>query len=150
MDLYEARRTARYYMDEHGLFDWEFRFNKRKTSVGICNYQHQRIELSEPLTLLNDESKIIKTILHEIAHALAGRGSGHGTKWQIICQSIGGTGRRVSGDVITPERNIIYKCDNCGREVKRYRRKEFACGKCCREFNGGKFTERFLFKEVQK
>src|SRR4051812_39687942 len=59
-----------------------FRFNKRKKSTGLCCFaldgRPGRIELSQYLCEHNSGEEVIDTIRHEIAHALAGRKTGHG------------------------------------------------------------------------
>ena len=80
MDYSLAQQCANDLMAEHGLTagGWSFAFNRRKRSLGICNYTGKRIELSSAFVARNDEAAVRDTILHEIAHALAGQKAGHG------------------------------------------------------------------------
>jgi hypothetical protein len=45
---------------------------------GTCRYSRKLITLSRQLIELNDQARVLDTILHEIAHALAGPKTGHG------------------------------------------------------------------------
>src|SRR5437879_3891491 len=51
----------------YGLPDWSFRFNRRKTEMGLCLYSPKRIELSIYFIELNSLEAIRETLLHEIA-----------------------------------------------------------------------------------
>lgn len=72
------------------LADWSFGWNRRLRAHGLCRYDQRRIELSAPLTRREpDESFILNTIRHEIAHALAGPGAGHGPHWRAWAERVG-------------------------------------------------------------
>ena len=75
MDLDSAEQIAEHLMTRHGLMGrgWSFAFNRRKRSLGLCHYTARRIELSSHFVEMNDETQVRDTVLHEIAHALAGR-----------------------------------------------------------------------------
>ena len=83
MDLPAARHLAETLLAEHGLSTadppWTFRFNRRKRALGTCHYGPRRIELSSHFVVANDPDEVRDTVLHEIAHALAGPMAGHGT-----------------------------------------------------------------------
>jgi predicted SprT family Zn-dependent metalloprotease len=92
MDLTQAAALARQLMDQHGLADWQFRFDHARRRFGCCWPTHKRISLSRPLTLLNESPEVIDTILHEIAHALVP--GGHTPAWRRMCLQIGAKPRR--------------------------------------------------------
>src|SRR5262249_2472181 len=81
----EIRALANEMLALYGLPDWTFRFNRRKTEMGLCFYGPQRIELSLHFATRNSEEAIRQTLLHEIAHALAGPGHGHDAVWKQKC-----------------------------------------------------------------
>ena len=74
MNTIEAKNMAVRLMDHHGLIEkgWTFVWMKMKRTFGQCWHSKKQILLSWPLTSLNDETTVRDTILHEIAHALAG------------------------------------------------------------------------------
>ncbi len=70
-----VRRLARELLDRHGLRDWAFGFNRRVRGLGLCRHDLKVIELSWHFAQRNTEDEIIDTLLHEVAHALAGPGT---------------------------------------------------------------------------
>jgi len=83
-------------MFEHGLFDddyrdWRFEFKRGRRVLGDCRFGTDTgtIRISKDLAELDDNEGIEQVILHEVAHALAGRDANHGPKWKAIAKSIG-------------------------------------------------------------
>jgi len=89
VDLEDARRLATELMTRHGLAGWRFELDRAKRRAGICRHQQRTIGLSAPLTRLHPEAEVRDTILHEIAHALAGPRAGHGPAWVATALRIG-------------------------------------------------------------
>ena len=148
MNTITAETLALQLMDKHGLIakGWSFSFDRAKRRFGVCKYASKHISLSRELTELNDEAQVTDTILHEIAHALAGSQAGHYAKWRYTAMSIGAKPSRCYGEeVIKPEHKWVGTCPNCGRETKRMKRMQIACGVCCKKFNGGRYSDRYLF-----
>lgn len=152
MILSEAQALARELMRQHGLIDnelgspnWRFEFDRGVRRFGACHYSQRKITLSEKLTALNNLERVQQTVLHEIAHALAGHKAGHGPQWQSICRAIGGNGQRLysSNNTITPGTTVRGHCPNCKRVLRRHRRTNIACGQCCKKYNGGKYDEQY-------
>ena len=136
----DALTLARTLLDQHGLPQWALRFNRRKRSLGLCYYERMRIELSLPYVLRNDEASIRDTVLHEIAHALAGKKAAHGPAWKALCVRIGATPKRCDHEADMPHGRWRAKCGGCGREFSRHRRPargaRYACRKCGPERGG--------------
>ena len=140
---------------------YRFEFNNRKRAFGTCNYSQKIIGLSLPLCTENldkIDSRIYNTILHEIAHALSVHvygirfGRGHGANWVSVAKQIGCDGKRCfdSETVNMPKAKYRLVCDSCGAESPKHRKgsRTSACGRCCREHNGGKFSDKFILKFV--
>ena len=94
----EVQKVARGLMDAYGLKHWTFAFDEAGR-YGQCNYDKERITLTYGHVERDDSWEVIKTILHEIAHALANkelreknswRETSHGPTWQRIARRIGG------------------------------------------------------------
>jgi predicted SprT family Zn-dependent metalloprotease len=101
VDLNEAAKLAFTYMHLHELDDWHFRFDRATTRFGCCHHRSKTISLSSALVCLNEKSQVRDTILHEIAHALAGpKVRAHGREWREIALRIGCNGRRCYGDEV--------------------------------------------------
>ena len=121
MNPHDAAALARHLMAQHGLTGWTFAFNRRKRGMGLCIYQPKRIELSYHFVIRNDQHDIRDTILHEIAHALAGPKAAHGPAWKRICQQIGATPARC-GQADMPRGRWRAACPGCQRQHHRHRR----------------------------
>jgi len=90
MNLAEAQDMCNYYIDMHLRGQgWTMTWNRRRSSFGLCCYATKTIELSRPLTSIETQDHVKDTILHEIAHALAGPGTGHGSAWRAHARRIG-------------------------------------------------------------
>ena len=87
--LNEISNQARNLMDSHGLHEWNLRFDESIRFLGKCNFRDKTIHLSRSHALDGKDSEISDTILHEIAHALAGPKARHGPKWKTIAKQIG-------------------------------------------------------------
>lgn len=135
MNVTEAHRLLREQLDNHGLYHVEAKMNGRLTrAFGRYRYNtlynNRSVELSIPLVKINDEERVMKTILHEIAHALT-EGHGHDRVWQAKLLEIGGDGKRcydrTDTNVIETRRSSkLYKlvCQECGADkFGRYRRR---------------------------
>ena len=84
---------ARGLMDEHGLDAWTFAFLEAERRLGDCHFQDRVIRVGRAHALDASEAEIRDTILHEIAHALAGPEARHGARWKAIARRIGATPR---------------------------------------------------------
>ncbi len=121
MELAAAQALAEDLLVHHGLRSWTFRFDRAKTRAGACRGRDRVISLSMHVTRLHDEAEVRDTILHEIAHALAGPSHGHDDVWKEIALSIGGSGLRcVSPDAPRVEGPWQGRCPG-GHTVTRHR-----------------------------
>lgn len=139
-------------MTRHGLIvkGWTFAFNRRKRSLGICNYTAKRIELSCYFVAQNDEAAVRDTILHEIAHALAGQEAGHGPAWVAVCQSIGATPQRTCSVAVMPSGQYRARCKGCGKTHDRYRRPKRSQIYYCRACGPKRGRLRFVKHRAQQ
>lgn len=139
MNLHEAEKLAHRLMREHNLFQpldgsrrWSFRWSNAKRQAGVCRFVEREIALSRPIAELWPEEQVRDTILHEIAHAIAGHKAGHGPVWRAHAVRIGAKpDRTYSGELPTPELTWTGICPACGHEYPRSRRPrgESSCSK---------------------
>lgn len=87
---------ARRLIEEHGLTDWTLAFVEAKRRLGDCRYRDRVIRISRAHALEGSEEQIRDTVLHEIAHAIAGPKAGHGPLWKATARRIGATPRAKS------------------------------------------------------
>lgn len=89
--LNEVASVARRLMDEHGLTDWKLAFVESGRRLGDCHYRDRVIRISRAHALAGNDEGIRDTVLHEIAHALAGPDTHHGLLWKAIARQVGAT-----------------------------------------------------------
>jgi len=129
-----TRKLARELMDEHGLNDWRFILSSTKRSVGRCWYADKKIEYST-YYLHNSDEEVKDTILHEIAHALAGNAAGHNYMWKHYARLVGARPERCAPPEVTTSAkpNYVIRCESCGWETKRFRMRRSNHGGMCPE-----------------
>jgi SprT protein len=92
--------TARALLDRHGLVGWRVDFADlsmvpTKNLVGASSYGAEGICVFPGKQILLDpkliphRNKCLDVVRHEAAHALAGPGAGHGTRWLAIARKVG-------------------------------------------------------------
>lgn len=118
-------------MARHDLEGWSFQYDDASGRAGVCNFDSQVIGLSLLYCLGSSGPELEETILHEIAHALAGPRHQHDRVWREIAQSIGCSGERLcSVPAFAPPRYIV-SCPSCGWVLRRnVRRAGQVCVKC--------------------
>ena len=134
-----ADALIRLHLDE----SWSFAFDNAKRRAGLCDYTRKRITVSRYLAARYDDDEIHQVLLHEIAHALAGSGVGHGPKWKTIARDLGYVGRRTHDGAIADElAPWVGQCP-AGHEFHRYRKptRPLACGQCGRGFDARNVIE---------
>ena len=140
---------------------YTFAFDNARARFGCCKYGKMQITLSKHYVKNNvgkHNDDIIDTILHEIAHAIAHHAYGyrghHGYVWQEVARQIGARPERCGkAGIKIADKKWLLECPNCGRTSERHRlasNRSFACGSCCREYNGGKYSEDFVMKIHKK
>jgi predicted SprT family Zn-dependent metalloprotease len=152
MELSAALDLANSLMREHGLIaaGWTVRTDNAKRRLGVCRFGPRVIGLSAPIIALNDESVIRDTVLHEIAHALAGPAAGHGPQWKAVARSIGANPQRCAdgATTATPDARWVGSCRFCDFTLDRHRltasARQGACPRCCNRHNGGRYTDEYL------
>jgi predicted SprT family Zn-dependent metalloprotease len=132
MFLPDAHITAVALMSHHGLKGWSFAWDDSTRRFGVCKYRTKTIGLSRRLVELNGVEEVRNTILHEIAHALAPVGAGHGNVWKRKALEVGARPERCyqAKDVKAPARKFTARCPSCALTFARDRRTKSVCRKC--------------------
>ncbi len=132
-------------MDEHGLTDWEFGWDRAVRRAGAARHRLKQITLSAKLMKQFPASQARDTILHEIAHALVGPGHGHGPVWKAKAASIGARPQRCyDSSIAKVPGNWVGTCP-AGHTVDRHRVPKHvlsSCGRCA----PGRFTDKHLLR----
>ena len=114
---------------------WSFEMNNTKTRLAQCNYTKKKVCVSSYFLrgVSCNQKKIRNTILHEIAHILAGYGSGHNHEWKAIIVALGGSPERCGTMDKVPGSYLLYCPNKCFE--KKYHRKPKVEGKLCKRCN---------------
>lgn len=137
VDLRDAFAMAEDLLEHHGLQGWTVAYDGAKKRAGICRFGPKVLGLSAPLTALHSEAEVRDTILHEIAHAIAGPRHGHDATWREIAVRIGCSGARcVSPDAPSVDPPWLGACP-AGHTAGRHRRPErvMTCSRCSSTFD---------------
>ena len=117
-------------------------FDNAKRRAGLCDYTRKRISVSRYLAARYDDDTNHQTLLHEVAHALAGRGCRARPRWKAVARDLGYVGGAThDGETATELAPWIGGCA-AGHVAYRHRRvtRPTSCAKCA-----PRFDERFLF-----
>lgn len=110
-------------MDEYGLEGWVFSWMKRKKTLGLCHHQSQCLQLSVSFVDHNDEWLVEQVCRHEIAHALAGPGQGHGPMWRAVALRLGVVNPSARcNEAVSPPSRYQATCGGCGHVYNTDRR----------------------------
>lgn len=91
---------ARACLDVCGLGDWQVVWDRAVRRLGCCKMSRRVISLSRHFAqyaLERDPELMRRTVLHELAHALAWvhhRERGHGAAWRYFCAALGIPGEK--------------------------------------------------------
>lgn len=137
-DAESISAMAEDYLQQHGLLriGWRFRFDHARRRAGSCNYRDRVITVSKHL-IGHSLEQVEQVILHEIAHALAGQGAGHGPRWKHMAREIGYRGKRTLNiDLAKDEAKWLGTCP-AGHEFYRFRKPsgKASCVRCSPRFN---------------
>lgn len=126
MDTNEARRLALSLMAEHGVTGaFHFKFDRAVRRFGCTKWHSVKgnfITMSEPMTRAATPEQVRETMLHEIAHALAGPRAGHGPAWRMQARALGIVPARC-GEATAEQKAVV---------MERLRTFEIACVPCAK------------------
>ena len=147
----DAKYLCLSLMKQHmpNYMDWHFNFDNAKGRAECCHFHTKTITLSRFQVERRAAEDTRYTILHEIAHAIAGHAAGHGQAWREVCIRIGARPERCYSEESDGRTQEDFKfqgeCPNCHVVIHRHKRRRIACGKCCSKFNFGRFASQYLF-----
>lgn len=141
-ELQRVRVWADALITLHLDASWSFAFDNAKRRAGLCDYARKRISVSRYLCARYDDDTNHQTLLHEVAHAIAGAGAGHGAQWKRIARGLGYVGGTThDGETAVDLAPWVGVCA-AGHVAYRHRRppRATSCVKCA-----PRFDSRFLF-----
>lgn len=132
MDIDDAVAQAEYLLRCHGLVGWRIVIDRAKTRAGVCRFARREIGLSGPLTALHSPAEVHDTVLHEIAHALAGPQHKHDAVWRAEATRLGCSTRAcLPPGAPRVEAPWVGTCP-AGHTISRHRRpsRRGSCSRC--------------------
>jgi len=134
MDLKELEAIASREMLKYDLHGWTFGFAKTKRRLGVCKYRTKRIEIADYYARNSPQKSVLDTLMHEIAHAIAGPGAGHGPAWKAVAIRLGATPRACdnSDETVVKPGDWQATCTVCKKTFHRYKRPRSLSGYRCR------------------
>ncbi len=146
-ELHRVRHWAETLITAHLDDSWTFGFDNAKRRAGLCDFRRQRISVSRYLAARYDDDTNHQTLLHEVAHALAGREAAHGPLWRAVARDLGYVGGVTHhGETATELAPWIGHCP-AGHVAYRHRRptRPTSCVKCA-----ARFDDRYLFRWTRR
>ena len=146
-ELHRVRVWADGLITAHLDPSWSFAFDNAKRRAGLCDYTRKRISVSRYLAARHDDDDNHQTLLHEVAHALAGPGAGHGPQWKRVARDLGYVGGTTHhGETAVELAPWVGVCP-AGHVAYRHRRpaRATSCAKCA-----PRFDERNLFSWTRR
>ena len=140
IDVEQRVRLARAKMDELGLQGWQFRLDNARARTGQCSFSRRCISLSRYFVAVVSDRDFLNTLLHEIAHAIAGFECGHGPRWMEVARSIGCDALRCYSRPFCPKPYVV-RCACGAVRVGRYRVSKRLFEKRCERCHGALFRE---------
>lgn len=119
---YQVYAFARSVMGLLNIEGWDVDFDNAKSRAGVCKYGRQVISFSRHYIANAPLDDIRDTVLHEIAHILAGYDAGHGPIWVRVAQQIGCSGERCTAAPVSVDYRYEFVCDHCDMVVARRHR----------------------------
>ena len=134
MNLEELAEIASEQISKHGLRGWTFAVANTKRRLGVCKFRAKRIEIAEYHARNNPPAVVLDTLLHEIAHAIAGPRAQHGPAWKAVAIRLGATPRAcdTSPQTVVSPGDWQSTCPSCTKTYHRYRPPMSLSGYRCR------------------
>ena len=136
-ELNRVRHWADALIALHLDESWSFAFDNAKRRAGQCDFTRKRITVSRYLAARYDDETNRQTLLHEVAHALAGARAAHGAHWKRTARTLGYTGGTTHhGETATELAPWVGVCPN-GHVAYRHRRatRATSCALCSATFD---------------
>ena len=125
MDIQILQSKAKEIFAKNNLSEWKLTFGNRRV-FGYCSPSQKIICLNQHYAKTGDESHVIETLLHEVAHALT-PGQGHNAVWRAVAKRLGCDPKATCADShLLPPAKYQANCPVCNQL---YQRQIFPKGK---------------------
>lgn len=156
INIYRHKEAQTFNLSDLG---WTFEFNSRKRAAGLCRPRAKVIYVSRWLLEqnLNKAMNFENTVRHELAHAIdfEMRGtSDHSSIWKAVAREVlcnaerCYTSEEISVNILT---KYTLLCDSCGtkKPSHKIKRSLTACGPCCNEHNNGRYSDKYVLRQIK-
>lgn len=98
MTIEQAQKIMNDLFIEHRLLGWKFEIisTRSKRNIAWCNESRKLIAFQDRYFFAMTYNQVMDTLLHEVAHAIAGHKAGHGPEWREVCRDLGCTPRAMT------------------------------------------------------
>jgi len=127
-----ALRRCRQLLRRHGLHNWSVCLDDSGSRAGACDYRDKVISLSRLFLRGAPADEVRDTLLHEVAHALAGAAHHHDAHWRKIAREIGCSARTCHDIEFAPPRWIMRCPNGCFALARNRRMRGLVCMQCAR------------------
>ena len=131
------RELAAAEMQLHGLTQqsWTVKYDHARARAGRCKHRAKVLSFSRNLIARGSPADMRNTLLHEIAHALAGPRHGHDRTWRALALRIGCNGNQCHNMELASAK-WTYQCSAGCWHVARFKRSYTGatckqCGAAC-------------------
>lgn len=135
---------------ENGLGDWRVKVNNKRTSLAETWHKEKMIVFSKKFIMISTKEQFEGVALHEIAHALLGRGHGHDEKFVELCTKISGHNKYAQKSTTANIGRYMFSCPSCGQTASHNSNKDKYCGICFKNGETVKFNMRINKLEVRQ
>lgn len=139
MNAQEFVEWAREVMRRHGVTA-QLRFSRAVRVLGRWNERSRTITITRHLLDRPELDGVLKdTLLHEVAHAIAGACEGHGEVWRRACLRVGAQPKRCAEAGLSRligATKWVVACVDCDNKIERIRKprpaltERYRCKKC--------------------
>lgn len=113
-----VQKSTHELLEANGLKGWKVLFDRSLHRAGTCRYFEKEIVFSIHFMENAEPEERRNTILHEVAHAIAGHSAGHGEEWAAVHRSLGGNAQVVTlmPQVLSTHTYFLWvgTCSHCG------------------------------------
>ena len=109
-----------FFGEVYDLYGWAIVWDARaQRRLGQCRYREREIGLSKPnFTRVENRYLADNTLRHEIAHAIAPSGAGHGFAWRQAC-GVTGAEPKACADVVVPAAGAWLGRCHCNADLSK-------------------------------
>lgn len=135
--LRDALLVSAELLIEHGLNDWKIKLNGKRRVLAETNHTRKTILYSKHFVMVADKEQFIGVTIHEIAHALLGKRSGHGREFMELCKKLSpGSDYAANRKLEVNMYRYVLTCPGCGAQIKLLgKKRNGVCRKCLEERN---------------